>query len=358
MPRHPDPPEHHAHRLRRDLERLGGAALRGRDLPRLHAGGALHRLRHRARDAQPEARAQTEGGGDRGSVDRPGHRDDADLVLSPGVPDLLGARCDPVRSRDALRGRLDGCARRAGPGRVLPAGGDLPGRGRAAGLGGPVACRGPRRLRTAAGARPRRFHGSGHPGGSGLRRPVLRLRGRHQGLVRRPVARAGDRIRAARPLRPSARRGRLLRPDGARPGAQRPAGGVRDQRHDRLRTAPVRRIHVDERRPRRRPPGRGGGVRGFAADLDRLRLRTRPARVHPGRLLLLDGAEARRGSAGAPLPRPHRGRRGGGHGPRARVHAGGGRPCSGRRRRSGHWTPGFSRCCSSSPPSWARTGIA
>ena len=127
MPRHPDPPEHHAHRLRRDLERLGGAALRGRDLPRLHAGGALHRLRHRARDAQPEARAQTEGGGDRGSVVRPGHRDDADLVLSPGVPDLLGARRDPVRSRDALRGRLDGCARRAGPGRVLPAGGESSG---------------------------------------------------------------------------------------------------------------------------------------------------------------------------------------------------------------------------------------
>ena len=51
LPRHPDSAVGAADRLRRGRRRVGRAALRRRLLPRHHAGGALHRLRHHAREA-------------------------------------------------------------------------------------------------------------------------------------------------------------------------------------------------------------------------------------------------------------------------------------------------------------------
>ncbi len=50
LPRHPDPALGAADRLRRRRRRVGGAALRRRLLSRDHARGALHRVRHPARD--------------------------------------------------------------------------------------------------------------------------------------------------------------------------------------------------------------------------------------------------------------------------------------------------------------------
>ena len=65
LPGHPDSAEHHAHPVRRDGERVGGAALRRRVPARLPAREPVHALRHRPVDAQPEARAQAAEGADR-----------------------------------------------------------------------------------------------------------------------------------------------------------------------------------------------------------------------------------------------------------------------------------------------------
>ena len=55
LPRHPDPAEHPAHRLRGDRGRLGGEAVCGRVPAGLPAHRPLHRLRDRAGDDQPGA---------------------------------------------------------------------------------------------------------------------------------------------------------------------------------------------------------------------------------------------------------------------------------------------------------------
>ncbi len=54
LPRHPDPALGAADRLRRDRRRVGGAALRGRVLPRPDAGRPLCRVRDHRRQAQAE----------------------------------------------------------------------------------------------------------------------------------------------------------------------------------------------------------------------------------------------------------------------------------------------------------------
>ena len=62
LPRHPDPAFGAADRLRRRCGRVRGAALRRRVRPRHHARRAVHRLRHRAREAAagPDAAAARE----------------------------------------------------------------------------------------------------------------------------------------------------------------------------------------------------------------------------------------------------------------------------------------------------------
>ena len=106
LPRHPDPALGAADRLRRDRGRVGGAALRRRVLPGLHARVALHRLRHRA-----------------GEVEAPSHaaarRERAPRAAAAVRADAGRAR--PQRDQRLVPGSLGGGTRRRASARSRPA---------------------------------------------------------------------------------------------------------------------------------------------------------------------------------------------------------------------------------------------
>ena len=89
--RHPHPAVGAPHPLRRHRQRLGGAALRRRLLPRPHAGQPLRRLRHPPGLAEPEPRAQASAGGVRSSTFRSGPRSCPAARKRLAIPAMVAA---------------------------------------------------------------------------------------------------------------------------------------------------------------------------------------------------------------------------------------------------------------------------
>ncbi len=104
LPRHPDPAEHPADRLRGDCRRLGGEALCRGLHPGFLAHPALYRLRDHPGDDQPEARAEAAERANRRPI-RPSAVVAGDLVSSARAAHRQRARCDSVRAGDAIGGR-------------------------------------------------------------------------------------------------------------------------------------------------------------------------------------------------------------------------------------------------------------